>query len=71
MTALVVFVGLLAIGGSVYWWLLPVHDELSRRRVERLRLQRAQLEAERRIHRLVNQAFTDLLTEVRQHRQDG
>jgi hypothetical protein len=67
---LVVLLGLVVVVvAGVTLWLQPIHDELTRRRIERLRLQRAQLEAERRIHRLVGQAFTDLLEEARRQRQ--
>lgn len=70
MTALFIFFGLaIVMVAGVTLWLQPIHDELTRRRIERLRLQRAQLEAERRIHRLVGQAFTDLLEEARRQRQ--
>lgn len=69
MTAvLVVAGGLVVLVAAGLWWFQPVSTELTRRRIEKLRLQRAQLEAERRIHVMVTRAFTELLDEARRQR---
>jgi hypothetical protein len=68
-----IIVGLLVLGVvgllAVTFLDSPWEDELARKRADRARIQRAQLEAQQRLHALTSEAFTRLLDAARDHQQ--
>lgn len=71
VTALIVVLLVVGVVGLLAVTFLdsPWEDELARKRAERARIQRAQLEAHQRLHTLTSEAFTRLLDAARDYQQ--